>query len=106
MGASASRVAVVTGNPNSPTGFGNTRIFTAVYTSGSSADTFPGVGPLKNGDFITILATQTNATSGYAGLTWDSATTVYSGNSGTVGIVPIATAPTGTVAYTLKIQSL
>ena len=106
MGTAKSITAVVTGNPNSPTGFGNTRIFTATFNSTSTGDIVPGVGPLKSGDFITILPVGTNSTSGYAGLTWDSATTVYSNNSGTVGVVPIATAPTGDVPFTLKIQSL
>lgn len=86
--------AIVSGDPNSPLGFGRVRVYTCTYDhTATTNNTLAGVGPLKNGDLVQVQALQTNSGTGYAGINWDTATTVYDMNSGTVGLAPVNAAP-------------
>ncbi len=100
------KLAIVTGNPNSPQGFGRQRIYTATYDSTGTTNTLSGVGVLKKGDFIEVLTTQANAAAGYAGISWNVATTVYSNDSGTIGLVPTNAVPDADVTITVMINDL
>ena len=98
--------AIVTGDPNSPLGFGRKRVYTCTYDSTGTTNTLAGVGPLKNGDLVMVYPVQTNADANYCGLNWDTATTVYDINSGTVGIAPVNTAPGADVDMVVVIEDL
>lgn len=100
------KLAIVTGNPNSPLGFGRKRVYTATYDSTGTTNTLSGVGPLKLGDFIQVLTTKTNTAAGYAGISWNAATTVYSVDSGTVGLIPTNAVPDADVTITVLIDNL
>ncbi len=98
--------AQVTGNPNSPQGFGRKRVYTCTYDHTGTTNTLAGVGPLKNGDLINVKETQTNTASGYAGICWNVANTVYDMNSGTVGLIPVNAAPDADVNLVVTIEDL
>lgn len=100
--------AIVTGDPNSPLGYGmNMRVYTCTYDHTASPNcTLAGVGPLKNGDIVLVDMLQTNAGSGYAGINWDTGTTVYDPNSGTVGLAPVNSAPSADINLLVTIIDL
>lgn len=102
------KTATVTGNPNSPLGFGRKRVFDCTWNTTGSAttNTLPGVGPLKNGDLIIVRETQTNTAVGYAGIIWNAANTVYDMNSGTVGLAPTNVAPNANINLVVIIEEL
>jgi hypothetical protein len=98
--------AIVTGNPNSPLGLGRKRAYTCTYNSTGTTNTLSGVGPLKNGDLIFVRETQTNAATGYAGILWNTANTVYDLNSGTIGLAPVNASPNANVNLVVEIEDL
>ena len=98
--------AVITGNPNSPEGFGRKRIYTCTYDHTGTTNTLSGVGPLKNGDLIIVREVQTGSGAGYAGICWNTVNTVYSMDSGTVGLVPVNAAPAADVNLIVIIEDL
>lgn len=98
--------AIVTGNPNSPLGFMRQRVYTCTYDHTGTTNTLAGVGPLKNGDLIIVQPVQANTQSGYGGIIWNLANTVYDVNSGTVGLIPSNAAPSADVNLVVTIIDL
>lgn len=98
--------AVITGNPNSPIGFGRKRVYTCTYDHTGTTNTLAGVGPLKNGDMVIVRETQTGSGAGYAGICWNVPTTIYDMNSGTIGLVPINAVPAADVNLVVTIEDL
>lgn len=101
-----SKVALVSGNPNSQLGYGRKRMYTCTYDSTGTSNTISGVGQLKSGDLVEVLETKTNAAAGYAGIIWDVATTTYSSTAGVIGLVPTNAAPNADVDLVVIIDEL
>lgn len=100
------KVAVVTGNPNSPIGFGRKRVYTCTYDHTGTSNTISGIGQLKSGDLVEVLETSTNTAAGYAGIIWDTATTTYSPTAGVIGLKPTNSAPDADVNLLVIIDEL
>ena len=101
-----SKVAVVSGNPNSPTGYGRKRVYTCTYDSTGTTNTISGLGQLKSGDAVEVLELQANTASGYAGIIWDTATTTYSSTAAIIGLKPTNSAPDADVNLLIIIDEL
>lgn len=102
-----SKTAIVTGDPGSPMAYGRKRYYTCTYDHTATAtNTLSGIGSLKSGDQVQVYTLKTDTGTGYAGICWNTANTVYDTAAGVVGLAPVNAAPAADMTLLVIIEEL